>query len=339
MEKNETTRVLDAIERVIFKHVSVPTQEERDAIVLWTAASWVIDSFDAFPRLYFRSSSPGSGKSMAMKMVLQLSRDHEDIVQPSAAVIYRVFDMSDQKITIGIDEADMCFGRAGSSSKNTDVLTILNRGYECDGTVLRARGQNDVARFKVYGPITLAGMGVLPPALLSRSITINMRKPVEGESYTPYRRRVHSVFFDSVKEALDKWSGRAGKSLGNSFPELPPEVKNRDAQLFEPLIMVADLADDSDWGERARKAAVYFSTRADVTEAVPAGTQFVKTLARMLKDTDRVTQADVASELGWTKHQVGKLAREMELPPLAFKKDGKTYQGFRRELFQEMFNV
>jgi hypothetical protein len=336
---NETTRVLNAVENLMNRHLVLPSAEERDAAIAWTVASWVADKFDAFPRLYFSSSEYGSGKSEAMMTVLRMTRKHYQMVGVTPAVLLRVIDDSDKPPVLGLDEADEVFGKAGSNGGKGEVKQILNAGYKKGGTVLRARGQDGFHEYDCYAPVVLSGVGKLPSALMTRSVTVRMRKPVEGERFTPYRERVHQPLFDTVREALDKWSGKAAKQLGASFPDLPNGVKLRDVEVWEPLVAVADLAEGSDWGDRIRRAAVVLTQRTDVTEAVPAGTQLVKTLARFFQDRQRVTQKEVADELEWTSREVGKLAREMELHPKGFRVNGDYVKGFRKEDYEEMFNV
>lgn len=338
MNDNETTRVLNAVEKITERFVVIPTREERDLVCAWVLGSWVFGSFDAFSRLYFRSVEPGSGKSKAMQHVLRLTRQSEEIVQPTASVIYRVFDAFDPKPVIGVDEADMTFGKKGSDSKNTDVLMIMNKGYENGGYVLRSRGQNTVARFNVYGPMVLAGMGVLPPALMTRCVTVNMRKPVEGETFTPYRKKVHLALYDNVRNALDKWSSRYGKKIGLGFPDLPAEIANRDAELFEPLIEIADLA-GGEWGERIRKAAVFMVERGSSTEEPIPSTMFVKALTKHFANGDVVPQSVVAEEMGTTSNAVGKLGRSLGVDPLPKKVNGKTVRVFTREVYDSVFGI
>lgn len=336
---NETTRILDAIETLLRKHLVLPSQEEADATVVWVAASWLADSFDAFPRIYFTSGEYGSGKSEAMMTVLRMTRKHYQMVGVTPAILLRVIDDSEKPPVLGLDEADEVFGKAGSNGGKGEVKQILNAGYKKGGTVLRARGQDGYHEYDCFAPVALAGVGRLPSALMTRSVTIRMRKPVEGQTFVPYRERVHQPFFDSVREALDKWSGKVSRKLGTNFPELPDGIKLRDAEVWEPLITVADLADGSDWSERVRRAAVMLTNRTDHTEAVPAGTQLVKTLARMFRDSDRVAQSQVAEELGWTTRDVGKLAREMELHPVSVSVNGSIAKGFKKEHYEELFNV
>lgn len=338
-QRSETTRVLDAIETLFDKHLVYPSREERDAAVAWTAASWVAGEFDNFPRLYFRAAEYGAGKSVAAEAVGRLTREFHDMVGATPSVVYRLIQNAEKKPVIFIDEVDNVFGTAGSSSSHTELLQVLNKGFHRDGKVYRSRGQDDVKQFKCFAPMILAGKGILPKAMMTRSITVSMRKPVEGETYVAYRKRVHEPVFDAVRGALDRWSGKASKVVGRSFPELPEGIKDRSVDLWEPLVAVADLADDSDWGDRVRRSAVLLTQREDVTDDAPAGTQFVKTLARMFKEHDKVTMKTVAAELKWDTREVGKLAREMELHPKTVVIEGNRDKGFRRDDYERMFHV
>lgn len=339
-DTNKTARVLEAICNLLDRHLVLPSKEERDAIAVWTAASWVAENFDNFPRLYMRAAEYGAGKSVAAEAVCRLSRESHEMVGATPSVVYRLIENAEKKPTIFLDEMDTVFGTAGSSSSNTELLGVLNKGFHRDGTVYRSRGQDDVKPFKCFAPMVLAGKGILPRAMMTRSITINMRKPVEGETFVAYRKRLHKPFFDAVKDALEVWSGPASKVLGTEFPEMPSGVKNRDVDVWEPLLMVADLAEGTDWPERIRKAAVAISQRSDVKEDEPVGTRFVQTLARMLKDSDKISMGSVAEELKVTTRALGKLAREMELHPMPIGRvNGKPAKGWTKEQYKEMFEI
>lgn len=340
MEKNQTARIFDAIETLFDKHLVYPSQEERDAAVVWAAAQWVAEEFDNFPRLYFRAAEYGAGKSVAAEAVTRLSRESHDMVGATPSVVYRLIENADKKPTIFIDEADNVFGTAGSSSSNTELLAVLNKGFHRHGKTYRSRGQDDVKTFKCFSPAILAGKGILPKAMMTRSVTISMRRPISGETYVAYRERVHRPFFDAVREALDEWSGPASRLVGVEFPEIPSGLKDRDRDVWEPLLAVADLAKGSEWPERIRRAAVSISERQDVKEVEPVGTRFIQILKRHFRETEKVSMAVVADELKVTTRALGKLAREMELDPLGMRDaDNKPCKGFLREQYREKFEI
>lgn len=340
MEPTHTARVLNAIETLYDKHLVYPSPEERDAAVAWTLASWVAESFDNFPRLYFSAAEFGAGKSVAAEMVGRLSRESHEMVNVTPAILYRLIENAEKPPTLFVDEADNIFGTAGSSSSHQELLGVMNKGFHRNGTVYRARGTDDVQKFRCFSPMILAGKGILPRAMMTRSITVRMRRPIEGETFVPYRERVHRPFFDAVKEAIDKWVGsQEARSLGMEFPELPGGIKDRDADVWEPLVMVGDLA-GGEWSERIRKAAVTLTNRTDHKDEVPIGTKFVDTLKRLLKDTDKVPMDVVAEELKVTTRSLGKLAREMGIDPGPIGRvDGKPAKGFTKEQYADAFHV
>lgn len=340
MEQTHTARVLNAIENLFDKHLVYPSREERDAAVVWTLASWVAEKFDNFPRLYFRAAEYGAGKSVAAEAVGRLSRESHEMVGVTQSVLYRLIENAEKPPTLFIDEADNIFGTAGSSSSHQELLGIMNKGFHRNGTVYRSRGTDDVQQFRCFSPMILAGKGILPRAMMTRSITVSMRKPIEGETFVPYKDRIHRPFFDAVKEAIDKWTGSTeARSLGTEFPTMPSNVKHRDADVWEPLVMLADAA-GGEWPERIRKAATILVDRQDVKEEVPVGTKLVQTLARLLKESEKVPMDVVADELRLTPRALGKVAREMGLDPSPIGRvDGKSAKGFTREQYSDAFSI
>jgi len=86
---------------------------------------------------------------------------------------------------------------------------------------------------------------------MSRSVVIRMRRRHDGEQVEPYRRRVHAAKGYQIREIAAAWAASAIISL----PKLPPGIQDRDADVWEPLIAVAD-AVGGQWPGRARQAAL-----------------------------------------------------------------------------------
>ena len=92
--------------------------------------------------------------------------------------------------------------------------------------------------------------------MLSRSIIVRMRRRHAGEQVEPFRRRVHAADGERVRHQIELW---AQDSREIKWPELPPEITDRDADVWEPLIAIAD-AIGGEWPERARNAAIALVT-------------------------------------------------------------------------------
>jgi hypothetical protein len=80
-----------------------------------------------------------------------------------------------------------------------------------------------------------------------------MRRRHAGERVEPFRRRLHAPDGHRVRDAIEAWA--AAQSGTMSWPVLPPEIQDRDADVWEALMMVAN-AVGGEWPERTRKAAV-----------------------------------------------------------------------------------
>ena len=109
----------------------------------------------------------------------------------------------------------------------------------------------------------MAGLGWLPDTILSRSVIVRMRRRHAGERVAPYRRRVHAAEGYRIRDIIATWA----HSFDLVWPELPNEIQDRDADVWEPLVAVAD-AIGGFWPERARVAAV--ALVADSKEAEPS---------------------------------------------------------------------
>jgi hypothetical protein len=101
-----------------------------------------------------------------------------------------------------------------------------------------------------YAAVAMAGLGWLPDTIMTRSVIIRMRRRKPGENVEPYRRRLHAHDGDRIRAQLEVWAGEQGEI---NWPDLG-EIQDRDADVWEALVAVAELA-GGDWPARARAAA------------------------------------------------------------------------------------
>jgi Protein of unknown function (DUF3631) len=162
--------------------------------------------------------------------------------------------------TILFDEIDTIFGPR--AKENEDIRGLLNAGHRRGAVAGRCvvLGKKVVTEeIPAYCAVALAGLGGLPDTLLSRAIVIQMRRRAPNETVEPYRRRVHALEGQGLREQLAEWSVDVVEAAAAARPEMPEGVNDRDADMWEPLIALADIA-GSGWPERARVAAVTLVT-------------------------------------------------------------------------------
>jgi hypothetical protein len=101
---------------------------------------------------------------------------------------------------------------------------------------------------------------------MSRSVVIRMRRRAPGEHVEPFRARLATAGAGPLAARLAAWMGHAAAGLAGSYPEMPPGITDRPADVWEPLLAVADAA-GGDWPKRAREACTELAAAAETGEA------------------------------------------------------------------------
>jgi hypothetical protein len=95
---------------------------------------------------------------------------------------------------------------------------------------------------------------------MTRAVIVRMRRRAPDEVVEPWRARINGPQAHNVRDRLATWAGSCAEKLSGDFwPDIPPEVTDRDADVWEALLAVADLA-GGDWPKTAREAAVTLVT-------------------------------------------------------------------------------
>ncbi|AOR32665.1 DNA primase [Streptomyces fodineus] len=248
--------LLDEVEAFHRRFNIFPTESAYVAVTLWDAHAHLIDAFDGTARLAFLSPEPGSGKSRALEIVETLTPRAVTTVNASANALFRLVEADGGTPTLLFDEIDTVFGpKAGG---NEEVRGFLNSGYRRGAKSLRCVGDGSnqsTEWFSSFCAVAMAGLGSLPDTILTRSVIIRMRKKAPNEKAEPYRRRVHEKQGHALRDRLAEWATTVHDQVAEAWPEMPDGVSDRPADVWEPLLAVADAA-GGHWRDRARAACV-----------------------------------------------------------------------------------
>ncbi|MGX1504631.1 UNVERIFIED_CONTAM: hypothetical protein RKD43_003256 [Streptomyces graminofaciens] len=248
--------LLDEVEQLHRRFNVFPTQAAYVAVALWDAHAHLLDAFDSTPRLAFLSPEPGSGKSRALEIVETLVPQPMVAVNASPAALFRAVSGAEGRPTILFDEIDTVFGpKAG---ENEELRGFLNAGHRRSGVTYRCVGDGSnqsVQPFPSYCAVALAGLGSLPDTILTRSVIIRMRRRAPNEKVQPYRQRIHEKEGHALRDRLARWADQVREQITGAWPEMPEGVTDRPADVWEPLLAVADAA-GGDWPGRARAACL-----------------------------------------------------------------------------------
>jgi len=143
--------------------------------------------------------------------------------------------------------------------------------------------------------VALAGLGGLPDTILSRCVVVRMRRRAPGERVEPFRRRIDGPEGFALRERLAAWAAHSVTPAIDCYPVIPPSINDRDADVWEPLLAVADAA-GGDWPYRARIAAV--ALVADSKRETPSlGVKLLADLKEVFGDADHMGTEALLSNL------------------------------------------
>ncbi|WP_020670709.1 DUF3631 domain-containing protein [Amycolatopsis nigrescens] len=246
--------LLDEARDLLVTYCALPTPEAADAIVLWCAATHALETLPFAPRLSVRSATKRSGKTRVLDVVTLLSHRPLKTVNATVPAIFRSLG-GEHPPTLIFDEADTIFGSKKVAENNEDLRGLLNAGFERGAPSLRCVGQSQTpVEFPSFAMAALAGIGSLPDTIEDRSVIIHMRRRKPSEIVKPFRILRDKPAIEAVGTRLAAWLTTEDTKTVLSHAEPKSDLEDRAADVWEPLLMVADLA-GADWPQRARTAA------------------------------------------------------------------------------------
>jgi Protein of unknown function (DUF3631) len=257
--------LLDEVHKFLGRFVAYPSEHAHDAHVLWIAHAHLMEAWDSTPRLAFLSPEPKSGKTRALEVTAPMVPRAVEAVNVSPAYLFRKVGDPDGAPTILFDEIDTVFGP--KAKENEEIRGLLNAGHRKGAVAGRCvvHGRQVMTEeIPAYSAVALAGLGWLPDTLLTRSVIIRMRRRKPGETVEPWRHRIHGKEAEAIGDLLAGWLRHILPAITGVYPEMPPGIEDRDADVWEALLSVADAAGGK-WPVRAREAAkVLVGQAADV---------------------------------------------------------------------------
>ena len=262
---------------IFFTNESQPT-----VLALWVAHTWTIDAFDFTPYIHIFSPVKRCGKSTVLD-VLELLVAHPWLVGAvTSAALFRKVDS--EPCTLLFDEVDACF--SNKSDRSEELRGILNIGFKRNGCASRCDGNNhDVRTFKVFCPKVLAGIGNLPDTVADRSIPIRLERKTRTAVVERFRSRDAGAAAAPIKQALEHWAKSSStiERLQNSRPKLLNEIGDRQMDVCEPLLAIAEEA-GRDWPMLARKALIEIYGAESEEDGV--GVRLLEDIKRIFEDTN-----------------------------------------------------
>jgi hypothetical protein len=287
-QSNEGNVILNDVEAFLKRYIAYPSEHARVAHTTWIIHTHLIDVFDSTPRIALLSPEPASGKTRGLEVSELLVPRPVEAINVTAPYLFRKVDDPEGAPTILFDEIDTVFGP--KAREHEDVRGLLNAGHRKGAVAGRCvvRGKTvETVEYPAYCAVALAGLGDLPDTILTRSVVIRMRRRAKSERVEPFRRRVAITDGHALRDRVAVWAARIAPQLFGVWPEMPTGVEDRDADVWEALLAVADAA-GGEWPARARAAAV--ALVAQSKESTPSlGIRLLGDLRTVFGDRDALT--------------------------------------------------
>ena len=251
--------VLDATASLLRTYVCLPPGADTVS-ALFAVYTNVFELFDVAPMLVLTSAVKRSGKTTFLEVISGLVHRPLLLANTSVAALFREIDASGP--TVIVDEADT-FLRAGRKDSLVGILNSGNR--RATGFVVRTVSTSAgprTHRFRTFGPKIIAGIGAIPSTLQDRGLLIPMGRRGPDDHVHPLRYDQLEIQALRIRSKILRWVADNHDEIEEAVPEAPASLNDRQQQLWQPLLAVAEVAGGV-WLARAHEAAIVLSAGAD----------------------------------------------------------------------------
>ena len=277
--------LLAEIGRVLRRFVLLPKWAE-EALALWVLHTYAFELRDVTTYLGIESPEKRCGKTTLLTVLSELVNRPVVAANISSPAFFRVIE--ETRPTLIIDEADTFLRgndelrgilNAGYSRKTAYVVRVTNEvvqsprskvpgssvaGEPPASLIQPPTSISRLARFSCWCPKVLAAIGRLPDTLADRCIVIRMQRKMTSEEC----ERIKNLEVSRLRRQCARLVLDHAAQIAGARPEIPASLNDRAADIWEPLLALADVAGE-EWAKRGRQAAV--SLGASAQENNPIG--------------------------------------------------------------------
>lgn len=330
-----------------FQRFVILPDSAAPALALWSVHTHALDGAQISPILVISSPEKRCAKTLNLEILEHIVTKPLPAANVTTAAIFRTVEK--YRPTLLIDEADSFL------KYNDELRGVLNSGHRrSSAIVVRTVGDEHEPRtFSTWCPKAIALIGSLPGTLEDRAIIIHQRRKAPGEQVERWRRDRISGDMELLRRKAARWVKDNLEELREADPETPPELNDRAADNWRPLLAIADAA-GGEWPQQARKAALVLSGGTSEEEN-SARIQLLADIRDLFdsRKLDRIPSGEIVEALvemeerpwpEWkkgkpiTKRQLARLLQPFEIGPKQVWVDGKKSRGYLKKDFLEVFS-
>ena len=334
--------LLDEI-RGVLKRFTVLPAWGAEALALWAVHTYAFHLRDVTTYVGISSPEKRCGKTTLLTVLSELANRAVVAANISPPALFRV--IAEMRPTLLIDEADTFLqgndemrgilnsgytrktafvvrvgaGRSSGSSglNKLDGLDELNesgtRGSSSFPGLKTENGEKGsrLVRYSSWCPKVMAAIGRLPDTLADRCVVITMQRKTAQEMC----ERLKGLDGTVLRQKCARFVMDHAEAITAAQPEAPGSLNDRATDIWEPLLVIADLA-GGEWPGLAREAAVRLTARAQESNPIASllldiGVFFVMEKAERLFSRDLVSWLNTRMERPWAEARNGKPITEL----------------------------
>jgi len=342
-------KLLDWILAYIKRFISL-SPEQGCVVALWVIHTHLIDATDFTPYLAINSPEKQSGKTKLLEVLRLLVKEEWFTGHATSAVLVRKIDA--KAPTLLLDESDAAFN--GDQTYTEALRGVLNTGHERGGCYSMCIGQGAAITyqdFSTFCPKAIAGIGRLPDTVTDRSIPIRLKRAPRG-TVEKFRKRDAKRQVQEHVAQIAAWCQAHIKDLQEARPDIPTALSDRQADVCEPLLAIADAA-GGEWPKTLRKALVKLCVGAQANDG-SVGVQLLRDVKGVFdeKHVDEMASAILCDSLAlietspwgeWNKGKpltpagIARLLKPFEVYPEQLS-SGKV-RGYKLRTLEEAFSL
>jgi Protein of unknown function (DUF3631) len=291
MTREPVGETLDAVVAFIRRYVVLPA-EAADFLALWALHTWAFEAAETTPYVRVVSPERQCGKTRLLEALEKVTRRGWHTVDVTAAVLYRKGET--EAPTLLFDEVDQL-----PFEDRRGVIGVLNAGYKISGRVWRCTDKGELLEFNAFYPKAIAGLdnGKVPDTIVDRSVHVRLKRRRPGEMVAKFRHGSADREAEPLRDAMHAWAIANLEPLAHAEPELPEGLSDREEEVSEPLLAIADLA-GGDWPRRARRAALILAGAKDEDDDT-VGVRLLAAVRALFAERDDPPWIETADVVSW----------------------------------------
>jgi hypothetical protein len=326
-----------------FNRYLVLPDHAATALTLWVLHTYSFHLGEIAAYLALLSPEKRCGKTTALSIVGKFCHRALPTSNVSSVALFRVIEKHSP--TLLVDEADS-FVR-----DKEELRGILNAGYsrEAAFTIRCVGDSHEPKEFCVFSPKLFAGIGKLGDTLGDRCITVPMRRKLPGEKAARLRGDLDG---SDIRRKCMRWTNDHQIEIKQADPEMPEQLDDRAADIWRPIMAIADLVGGA-WPMLAHEAAVALSSNKDDEESI--NIKLLKDIRDHIKEHNlaRIRTEELLLHLnsleerpwntfyrggGMTARQLADRMRSFSIQSTTIRFDDRTAKGYLVEEMVDAFN-